>query len=137
MCGYYIMSYCGLELKNRGLLKDRYYIRICRDERETRVGKTEIGPIYFKPDERIETMATNNLNETVRHLPSDLEKQVIDFYNEEKKKREGKNEKEEDVSQTWKDTAAAAGGKRSKRAKKTKKVKRSKKAKKSIKNKKR
>lgn len=132
------MSYCTLELKNRGVFGNRYYIRVCQDERENRSGsKTEIGPIYFKPDERIETMATNNLNETVRHLPRDVEKQVIDFYNEEKKKREGKNEKEEDVSQTWKDTAAAAGGKRSKKSKKTKKVKRSKKAKKSMKNKKR
>ena len=136
------MSYCTLELKNRGVFGNRYYIRVCQDERENRSGsKTEIGPIYFKPDERIETMATNNLNETVRNLPSNVQKQVIDFYNEEKKKREGKNEneneKEEDVSQTWKDTAAAAGGKRSKKSKKTKKVKRSKKAKKSMKNKKR
>ena len=66
----------------------------------------------------------------VNNLSGPLQKDIVNLY------ERYWNEKNGDMSGTWKDTAAAAGGKRSKKAKKTKKVKRSKRAKKSIKNKK-
>jgi hypothetical protein len=129
------MSYnpCAAKLINRGILRDKFYLRVCEDDDDT-TGKSsiEIGPLYFNPEKKdeIKTMKTSLFGVNVNNLSGPLQQDIVNLY------ERYWNEKNGDMSGTWKDTAAAAGGKRSKKAKKTKKVKRSKRAKKSIKNKK-
>jgi len=116
------------EKLGKGKFSKGSYIDVCDTDYKHHL---TIGPLYFEPNKKdnIEAMPTGYSNEIVRHLEKPVREEIVNFYNQLW------NEKNKEVLATWKDTANAAGGRRSKKSKKTKKAKISKRAKKSIKNK--